>query len=265
MRKSGIRMALEDLRDGVSSTHVWPMLGWQEVRQRYRRSVLGPFWLTISTAIMVLAMGPLYGKLFNQDISSYFLYLALGLVAWQLVAQTINESCTAFIGAENFIKQVRMPLSVYVLRIVWRNFIVFFHNMVFVAAVLLYYQPGTLWPALLWLPVSLLAIFLNGLWFGVTIGLICARFRDIPQIVGNVVQVAFFLTPVLWQSHMLGRHAWVNDLNPFFHFVEIVRAPLMGLPVPLATWGAVTGITAAGSIVMILLFARYRARIAFWI
>lgn len=264
IRKSNLQLAVEDIWDGVCSIHVWPTLGWNEVKLRYRRSLLGPFWLTLSTAILVLTMGPLYGKLFQQDISSYFLYLAISLVVWQLIAQTINDSCNAFIGAEGFIKQVRLPMTVHVLRGVWRNIVFFLHNLVFVALVIAYFMPP-LWPGILLLPLALAAFAVNALWVGIAVGLVCARFRDIPQIIGNLVQVAFFLTPVLWQPHMLGRHVWVVDLNPFYHFLEIIRSPLMGTPLKIVSWGAVGGMTLFGYVLMLALFSRYRSRIAYWV
>jgi lipopolysaccharide transport system permease protein len=69
-RRSAWTLAARDLHTGLTSIHVWPLLAWYEIRQRYRRSALGPFWLTISTGILVAGMGPLYGRLFGQEVSS---------------------------------------------------------------------------------------------------------------------------------------------------------------------------------------------------
>ena len=250
--------------DGLSSIHVWPMLGWQDVRQRYRRSVLGPFWLTISTAVMVGAMGPLYGRLFNQDVSGYFVYLAVGFVLWQMVSQMIADSCTAFVSAEGFIKQVKLPLTVHVLRIVWKNLIIFFHNCVVIVLVVAYFQPP-LDASLLLFPVALMVFVINAILYGTILGLVSARFRDIPMVMLNVVQAAFFLTPIMWRPQMLGRHEWTVNLNPFHHFIEIMRAPLVGTPASLLSWAAVGAVTIVGCIVMIAIFSRFRARIAYWI
>src|SRR5215813_4912720 len=109
-----LRLAVHDITDGLSRIHIWPMLGWQEIRQRYRRSLLGPFWLTMSTGAMIAGMGPLYGRLLNQPISEYFSYLAIGFVIWILMSTVILESCTVFIAAESFIKQIRLPFTVHV-------------------------------------------------------------------------------------------------------------------------------------------------------
>lgn len=256
--------ALKDLRDGLFSVHIWPMLAWQEIRQRYRRSLLGPFWLTISSAVMIAAMGPLYGRLFNQDVSAYLPFLAVGLVVWQLMASIINDASQVFISAEQYIKQIRMPFTIHVLRMIWRNAIVFAHNLVIVVAVLLVYLPAWRW-TMLSAVAGVFAILLNAIWIAMLLGLVCARYRDIPLIVSNIVLVAFFLTPIMWNHGMLGRHQWAAQVNPFFHFLEVVRAPLLGADVPVLSWLVVACVTAAGFASTIAIFGRYRARIAYWI
>ena len=263
-RPGNFALALKDLKDGVSSLHVWPMLGWQEIRQRYRRSVIGPFWLTISTGAMIGGMGPLYGRLFGQDISSYFPYLAISFIVWLLIANLINDCSNAFIAAEGFIKQIRMPLTIHILRVIWKNLLIFGHNLVIVVLVFLFYPPELGWH-LLQFPVALMVIAVNALWFGILVGLLCARFRDIPLIITSVVQVGFFLTPVMWKADMLGNNIWFAYINPLYHFIDIARAPLVIGGASLLSWIVVLSITVAGYAVMILMFSRFRARIAYWV
>ena len=259
-----LALALADLRNGLASVHVWAMLGWQEIRQRYRRSVIGPFWLTLSTAVLVGAMGPLYGRLFGQELSAFFPYLAIGLVVWQFMAAMINDSTQVFLAAEPFIKQIRLPFTVHVLRMLWRNAIIFAHNAVIIALVMAFFPNTWSWSIPLAL-VGVLALLLNGLWVATLLGALCARFRDIPLVVASLVQVAFFLTPVLWKAETLGRHRWAADINPLFHFIELVRAPLLGTMPSALSWIAVGAVTVAGFLVMIPFFSRFRGRIAYWL
>lgn len=256
--------AVQDLRDGLGSIHIWPMLAWQEIRRRYRRSVLGPLWLTVSIAIMVGAMGPLYGRLFGQNLSSYFPYLATSMVVWLLLSNLVTDSCIAFIGVEGLIKDVRLPFSVYILSVVWKNVLIFFHNFLIVLIVLTAFGNGVGWRSLLAL-VGVVVVAINGVWLGLLFGLLCARFRDIPQIVTSLMQIAMFLTPVMWPSNMLGRHEWVAHWNPLFHFLELVRNPLLGKPIGAFTWVAVCAISVAGFGVTLIVFARFRRRIAYWV
>lgn len=261
---ASIQLAVKDIREGLGAVYIWPTLGWQEIKQRYRRSVLGPFWLTISTGAMVGGMGPLYGRLLNQPIGEYFAYLAISFVVWILISSLINESCQVFILAEGFIKQIRLPFTVHIVRLIWKNLIIFAHNFVIVVIVLFFYPPSWSWQLLL-IPIAVLMIAINGIWLGLLLGLLCARFRDIPQVIASLVQVAFFLTPVMWKPGMLGKHEWAVMWNPLFHFLEIVRAPLLSASLPVTSWLAMILITLVGYAFMLAMFARFRPRIAYWV
>ena len=262
--RNNLTLAVEDLKEGICDIYIWPMLGWLEIKQRYRRSVLGPFWLTISTGALIGGMGPLYGRLFGLDISTYFPYLAISFIVWTFIAGIINDACTAFISAEGYIKQIKVPLTVHILRMVWKNLIIFAHNLVIIFAVLLFWPPAVDWHVAL-IPLGVLAIAINGVWLGILLGLLCARFRDIPQIVNSLVLIAFFLTPVIWKASMLGRNQWAATWNPLYHFLEVVRAPLVAGATNWFSWTVVLGITIVGYTVSFVMFARYRARVAYWV
>jgi len=256
--------ALADIADGIGAIHLWPTLGYQEIRQRYRRSVLGPFWLTISVGVLVAGMGPLYGRMFGQNMAAYLPHLAVSFITWMLIANLLNESCMAFIAAEGLIKQARMPLTVHVLSVVWRNLIIYLHHAVILLIVFVIYTPPLRWGLLL-VPLGVLAIAVNAVWLGLFLGMLCARFRDFPLIIQSVVQVMFFLTPVLWKPEFLGRHAWAAHWNPLHHLLEIVRAPLIAGEVPAFSWLVVVAMALVGFAVVLPFFARYRARIAYWV
>lgn len=261
---SNLSKALLDLRSGLFGTFVWLHLAWQDTKQRYRRSIIGPFWITISTGIMVLAMGPLYGALLKQEIGPYIQHLAVSLIVWMFISGVINESCSAFIGAAGYIKEIKLPLFVHVLRVLAKNLIMLAHNSVIVLLVLIAYPPtrgGVVGLAI----IGLVVVIGNLLWIGLVTALLCARFRDIPQIVTNVVQVAFFISPILWKADMLGSNKFVADLNPLYHLVDVIRAPLLGqLPANLS-WFVVFGMLIAGSVFALCLFSRFRSRVAYWI
>ena len=257
-------LALRDVDEGARAFRLWGMLGWQDIRQRYRRSTLGPFWLTISMGALVGGLGVLYAGLFKMDVADYLPFVAAGLILWGLISGLITEGCTAFIDAEGIIKQVNLPLSVHVYRVVWRNSIVFAHNVIIyvAAAVIFSIQPG--WTGLLALP-GLALLCLNGVWAGLLLGLVSARFRDVPQIAASIVQVAFFLTPIIWKPELLPDRAFILEINPFFHLLELVRAPLLGQAPGLVSWLAASGITLGGWLVTLVMYRRYRWRIAYWV
>lgn len=263
-RPSPLGQALADMREGVRRFELWGILGWHDIRQRYRRSVIGPFWLTISTAVMVGAMGFLFARIFKQDVSSYLPYLAVGLVVWGTISTMVTESCTVFTLAEQIIKQIRVPLTMHVCRVVWRNTIIFAHNAVILAGVMLWFGQVTL-SNLVAALLGITLLFLTGIWGGLVIGILCTRFRDVPPLVASVMQIVFFVTPILWHREMLGDRTWMTAWNPIFHLVEIVRAPLLGLQLPGASYAFVAAMTAAGFLLALAMLARFRSRVPYWL
>ena len=257
-------LALQDIVEGARAVHLWGLLGWQDVRQRYRRSTLGPFWLTISMGALVGGLGFLYAGLFKIGVADYLPFIAVGFIVWGLVSSLLTDGCAAFIGADSIIKQVALPLSIHVYRVLWRNLIILAHNAIIYVIVAVFFsiQPG--WVGFLALP-GLVLLGLNGVWVGLLLGLVSARFRDVPQIVASVVQIAFFLTPIIWKPELLPERAFLLDLNPFFHFVEVVRAPLLGQMPGLTSWLAALGVTLGGWLVTLVMYRRFHWRIPYWV
>jgi lipopolysaccharide transport system permease protein len=258
------RMALRDLAKAVRLWRLCTTLALLDIRLRYRGSMLGPFWLTLSTAVMVGAMGVIYGTLFRLDLREYLPFLAVSQVLWSFLASTTQESCFVFTVAEGMIRSVRMPFSLYSARIVLRNLIVLGHNLAVIVGVdlVLWTLPGR--EALLALPAMVLWL-LDALALATLLGGLCARFRDIPPIVGSLMQMAFFVTPVIWKPELVGAKQWMLPFNPFFSLLEIVRGPLLGEVPGAAVY--VSALLWSGVLCAIawLLFARVRGRIAFWV
>ena len=257
-------MAIGDLRDGFAAWRLWGRMGWNDILQRYRRSVLGPFWLTASTAIMVVVLGLLYAELFKTQIGDFLPFLCAGLLVWNLLATFLSEGGMIFTAAESYIKQVRLPYSIYVYRSSWSKVIIFAHNFVIYFGVLIYFEiwPGA--PALLAIP-GLILVVLNGTLATVYIGMLSARFRDIPPLINSLVQLIFFVTPIMWKPELLQRRTYIADLNPFFHLIEIVRTPLLGNVPDLKHYLAVLLITTVNLGLAGVVFTRFRSRIAYWI
>lgn len=253
-----------DLLKGICAYQVWGTLGWHDIKQRYRRSVLGPFWFTLSTAILVLVLGALYSTLLNQEIHNYLPYLAVGLVVWQYLAASVTEGCTAFIGSTYLIKQIRLPLTIHVCRIAWRNFAILLHSLPVVVIMLIIFGK---WPTIefLLLPLGLFILLLHGVWLGVVLGVLSARFRDISPIVTNLVQVAFFFTPVMWSPEILKDRAWVAHYNPLYHMIELIRAPITGRPILWESWAWSIGFLFIGFFFAQFLMRRYRNRVPYWL
>jgi lipopolysaccharide transport system permease protein len=256
--------ALADLRDGLSQWRLALALARLDLRNRYRGSVLGPLWMSLSTLIMLIGLGLLYGALFKFKLSNYLPHLAVSLIVWQWMAGFINDSCAALTSAEGVIRQMRLPYTLHALRVAFRNTLVAAHSLALIPIVFLIFGqvPGP--EALLAIP-GLVLIGINMLAGGLLLGMVCARFRDIPPIVANVVQLAFFVSPILWKPELLGDAMVWMAFNPFYALLETVRGPLLEGGGPPLAWLAAIFYTALHVVLAGFLFARFRSRIAFWV
>jgi lipopolysaccharide transport system permease protein len=256
--------ALADITKGFSSWRLAWALARLDLRNRYRGSVIGPFWVTLSTAVMVVGLGLLYSQLLNQDIFTYLPHLAVSLIVWNTIAALVPDATTCLSSAESVIRQLPLPLTTHALRCVFRNAVAAAHSLPLIVVVFLAmgHMPGV--EAFLAIP-GLLLLALNAFAASIFLGMICARFRDIGQIVTNIMQLAFFMTPVIWRVELLGENAWRLLLNPFYPMLETIRGPLVDGGVSGAVWIAALLYTAVHCTVAFVFFVRFRARVAFWV
>lgn len=260
----GLPAALRDIGHSIQSHRIWMMLAHQDVRQRYRRSVLGPFWITLSAVVSIIALALVFTKIFKVPTAEYLVFLTTGFIAWMYITALVIESCTVFIGAEGIIRQVNLPLGIHVFRMVWRSLISLVHNLVIVVLVLVYMDVGFSWAMLAFAP-GLILITTSAIALGYLLGGICTRYRDIPPIVVSLMQVLFYVTPIIWPPKLLQGNEHLLTFNPFYYFLEVLRGPMMGQLPSSEMWIVTTVLTLLLTCAAISFMARYRWRIAYWI
>jgi len=262
--RAAFAAAIGDLRDGATAWRIWTLLGWSELRRRYHRSLLGPFWITLSMAIFILLVGGVFSQLSGTDLRSFMPYVATGYVTWLLLSSFVSDGCSVFISSTRFLRQMRLPKITFVLASVWRDLMVFAHNLPVVLVILgICGVRPTFWTLML-IP-AILATACAGVILALTLGMIASRFRDLIPIVTSLLQLMFFLTPVLYKPVHLGQAGALLDLNPATHFIGIMRSAFLGEVPPLTNWLAVLGMLVVGAIGGFLLFVRFRARITYWV
>jgi lipopolysaccharide transport system permease protein len=256
--------AARDLYAGLSNFSLWSMMGWRDIKQRYRRSTLGPFWLTLSMGFMVLGLGLVYGTLFKVELSTYLPFVGLGLIVWEYISKCILDGSSAFLLQDGLIKQMRMPFSIHIATLVWRNIIIFGHNAVIylVLIVIFHINPG--WN-FFWLIPGFILVTLNLIWIALLMAVICTRFRDVPLIVQNFVQLLFFVTPVFWSPALMPKRVFIVLANPFYHMLDVMRAPLLGDQPSAQSWIFLTVMLIFGSALTFAFFTKFRRRIAYWL
>lgn len=257
---------LNDVKAMLGSLSIALTLGWQDIRLRYRRSKIGPFWITISTGIMVAMIGLIFGQALGAPMEEYLPFLSTGIILWGFISASIIEGSSAFIEASGMIRQLAIPMSTYPVRVLVRNTVILGHNVVILPIVLLVVGKSLTWNIFYIIPGFFL-VLVNVFWISLVSGILCTRFRDMPSIVGNVIQVFFYLTPIIWSPNALSPRTanLIVETNPFYHLLEIVRGPVLGYCPPMLSWSVTVLAAVFGLIVSFAFFGKFKDRIAYWV
>ncbi len=254
---------LLDWASVVTRRRVWMLMAETDIALRYRRSLLGPFWISLAMAAMILAIGGLYSDVMNQPSEAYIAYLGTGLLVWTFLATMINESCGIAIEATHHLRSVNVPLPVLSARMVYRNLIIFVHNAIVVLVALFLFGHG-LTPAAWLAAPGVAAIVFCGWFVGVALAPVCLRFRDLASLISSVTQIAFFVTPIFWMPDGMSRRI-VVDFNPLYHLIEVVRQPLLGNPASESNWIVVAALLGMSGAAALVSLALCRRKVFLWL
>lgn len=263
---SEICIAVKDLKRSRQKLYLALMLGWQDIKQRYRRSKLGPFWLTISMGVMIAMIGIVFGQVLSTPMDNYLPFLATGIILWSYISATVVDSSSVFIEAQGMIRQLDLPLSLYPIRVLWRNIVIFCHNIIILPLVFVIIGKGVTWN-IFWVFPGVMVFCWNMLWVSLLLGTFCTRFRDMPQIVNSLLQVFFYVTPIIWMPNALNPRSasLLVEPNPVYHLLELVRAPILGNCPTVMNWLVSIAIALTGSVISLWFFGKYKKRIAYWL
>ncbi len=241
-------------------------LAYSDIRQRYRRSSLGPFWITISMGVTIACIGVIFGNIFKAPMKEFLPFLSAGLILWGFINSILIEATTVFPMSEGIIRQLPIPLFTHILRMVMRNVYILAHNLIVLPLVFIGVQKAINFDCLLAIPGFFL-VLVNLVWMALIISILCARFRDLTQIIGSVLQIFFYITPIIWMPSLLPNRASVMILgpNPFFHLLSIIRDPLLGTAPSAFSWLFSLAMAMVGWITAIIFFNAYKKRIAYWL
>lgn len=254
-------------KDFIAALKLWRMflyLGWEDIRQRYVRTILGPLWMIFGTAIWIGVMGLVMSSLFGGKMTDTLPYIATGTILWTFIATTMNEGCVLYIASAGIIHAISLPISLHTLRFVSRNFIMFLHNVVILLLVFAACHVNINSNTLFVIP-GLILFMLNVIWISAFLGMLNARFRDVQQVIMTSMTVLPFVTPIFWERAYLKKHLWLVNINPFYHAIEILRGPLLGREPNLLSFGIMTVITLVGVFFTLYFFSKKKHKVIFWI
>lgn len=239
-------------------------MSWSDIRARYKRSVLGPLWITLGTAIGVVGLGFIWSELLKTDRATFVPTLTIGLILWQFMSNSILESTSVFTRQAGTIRNLGLPLSLHPAQLILRQMINLAHNvpLFFLVALIMgqSFNVNTFWV----LPGFLLVVG-NLFWMSLLLGILGARFRDLEYLITMVMPLLMFLSPVFYRPNALpfsGQYIWIN---PFADMIEIIRYPLLGQATPDFIYWINLGMLVIGGCLTLALFNSKHSRIAFWV
>jgi lipopolysaccharide transport system permease protein len=241
----------------------WRALAAGDIRSKYRRTLLGPWWITATNAFTALIMGLVAGRFLGADMKTYLPHFMVSMTIWSFISSSLNEACYVMINAGGMIKAVDMPLLIHIMRMVHRNLIIFLHNIAVIPLIWLVYP----WPIglqSLLAPVGLLIVYVSVVSGSMIISMICVRYRDVPPVMASVLQLLFFISPIIWvPDHIKGGELFVA-LNPVAYLLAVTRDPIMGVSPHLTSWVGAMAFAAVATVAMGYVYTRYRSRIVYW-
>ncbi|QOL16041.1 ABC transporter permease [Dickeya dianthicola] len=261
----GTSSMLNDLKSALKNPESWVVLSWYDIKQRYKRSTLGPFWVTISTAILVGMLSLLWSTLFKLDVKDYLPFFCIGQVFWTYISTQLTEASNGFIQFDYIIRQSKISFTSIMLRILSRNIIVFLHNFIIIIFVITFVGPGWTFTALLSI-IGFVLLSVALVSSSLILGVICTRFRDMQMIIQNILLVSFYFTPIMWKTDQLNEQwlYWVQ-FNPLVHFFNIIREPMLGhLPDQNSIIIAIA-ITVVLFILSMITLNKTKTKIAYWL
>ncbi|WP_175404685.1 ABC transporter permease [Endozoicomonas atrinae] len=239
-------------------------LSWDNIKVRYARSVIGPFWLVLATAISALGLGYVWSILFNQDKETFIPALCIGLIIWQFLSSCIQEAPNCYIENAPIIKNTVNSVLIFPLITIIRNLIILGHNFSIIIIVFLIYPPKINYNSILIIPGIILVIG-NLIWIVGILGFLGARYRDLPPAIASMITILFFLSPVIYKPDQLGLKAYIMWLNPFTYMISLIRDPLTGHSSPLFFYAVSTTALLVGYFAMAIMIEKYRYKLPYWL
>jgi len=264
-KHNGMAAFFADIVQGISKVDVWFTFAMDDMQQRYRRSALGLLWIMLSYAVFVGGISFFFGAFSQASPERFIAYVAIGYAMFAFLMAQIQDGCQVFVNASTWIKSVSMPFSIHVLRSIFRAIFTLALNLIvaFSAMLIMGWRPEFV--ALLCLP-GFVVYLINAVAVQYTFGLIAARYRDVAHLTNSITRIMIFMTPILWvREEMSGARAIVADLNPLTHYIEIIRAPLLGDMPRISSWIIVLLITVLVWVIAAAAGAHMRRRLPYWI
>jgi ABC-2 type transport system permease protein len=256
---------LDDVREGWTMRSGWIVLSNQSLGVSYRRTTLGPFWITLQQLIFVFGLSLIYGQLFDVDVQTFLPVVAVGVTFWSLISGLLMSSVNVYINGSSHLKSSNLPPTFFIFQSVFSALITFAHSalVLLLLPFLFHFTPTPF--SLISTPFILFITLINGVLGSMWLSALSARFRDIRTFIPSVLQISFFLSPVFWSADQITERQWIVNLNPFAWLIESLRSPLIGQESHVEYWLGLIGITLINVVLALVVYGKTRHRLAYWV
>lgn len=255
--------AMVDVKNGFLRYPIWIHQAYHQLSAKYKRTVFGTLWISGNFLFMSFSVAFVFSSLFNHDLKVFLPFCLLGNLVGTSFVWIITEAPDLFMTNSPIIKNNALPFTTYAFEAVCKLLILFLHNLAvyFFVVIIFGIAPIPSWEAI----ISLILLPIMILPWGVLIGMISARYRDLRFLLPNLATLMFFLTPIYWMPDMLGERIYIAKLNPLYHMVSIVREPLLGRAPTMENWVYSIVFTLIGIALFLIFFPMFRKKIPFWV
>lgn len=261
-----MKLAINDIVQGAKNYELWMVFGLNDVQAKYRRSMLGQWWITMSVALFIFIIGTLYKDLLGDNSDNYIVYFATGYILWLFITDSVNSGCNILVKSKAFLLQQEWAISTFLYRLIYRELLFTMHHAVLIPPILIW---NGLWPGMDGLALAFLGVItciITAFWVALFLAIITLRYRDIAPLVQSFMRLAFFATPVIWVNKDLsGIVYWINLFNPLNIYLEIVRNPILNVPVTSSTWFIAIGLTSLTALLALVTLQRSKKYIIYWV
>lgn len=261
---SSTRLAWEDIVQSFVLWRRWLYLANTDIAARYRRSVIGPFWITLTNAFMLTCIGFTFSRLWNTNATEFMPFFGVSYLVWNMLSTLIGEATDSYTEAAPFIQNYQSHKLLWVLRIVCRNLIILAH-MVPIYIVLALLFPLFNFMNFLYFFLALPLFIIHCIWMSSIIATLSTRFRDVKRLITLVIFVIFLVTPILWKPETLKTHTWLYEINPMYYIIELFRNPLLGIASSPLVWGVNIALAGIGSALAFALHRYTVRRLFYWL
>ncbi len=238
-------------------------LAWFDVKIRYARSILGPFWITLSMIILIAGLSFVFVSLFAVPIEKTMPWVTLGIVIWNYISTYLDEASTLFIDGRILNMRIS-PMKLIIINI-FKHLIILAHNSVVIVAVIFLFDLK-ITVNYFYLLFAFIIIITNSISFGVLFGFLCCRYRDFILIIRNLIYLLFLMTPIFWMPDVLkGNRMILADINIVYQIIQSVRDPILGNPLSSYTITYLSTFTILITFLAILIYKRFHRKLVFWI